>query len=180
MTINNLEQAIVAVQLYVAEFDPQRGPDYYNYQAAANNSEMSTRYIIIDPILNALGWRLSNPYECVVENFTDGGKPDYTLLDDKGEAVIVIEAKRIDGDTRDEGYNKRLADYADSYPAVDVAVLTNGRYWDIYYYDEREDNVIPEFIGENGRERPLGLQWHNTRETAKRLHRHLWKGHYWV
>lgn len=140
---------------------------------------MSTRYIIIDPILNALGWRLSNPSECIVENFTDGGKPDYTLFDDQGEAAIVIEAKRIDGNTRYEGYLAKLADYADSYPAVDVAVITNGQYWDIYYYDEGEEEVIPECIGENGRERPLGLHWHKTRETAERLHRFLWKGHYW-
>ena len=180
MTVNNLRHAIVGVQQYVAEFDPQPGSNYYNYQAAANNSEMSTRYIIIDPILNALGWRLSNPSECVVENFTDGGKPDYTLFNDEGEAVIVIEAKRIDGDTRDEGYNERLGDYAASYPAIDVAVLTNGRYWDIYYYDEGKGEVIPEFIGENGRERPLGLYWHDARATAGRLHRHLWKGNYWT
>ncbi|MCY3693168.1 MAG: hypothetical protein OXI54_03900 [Chloroflexota bacterium] len=179
MTINNLRQAIVGVQQYVAEFDPQPGSNHYNYQAAANNSEMSTRYIIIDPILNALGWCLSNPSECIVENFTEGGKPDYTLLDDEGEAVIVIEAKRIDGDTRYKGYSAQLARYADSYPAIDVAVITNGQYWDIYYYDDVEGEVIPEFIDENGRERPLGLHWHHTQTTAWRLHHRLWKGHYW-
>ena len=108
ITVNNLRRAIVGVQRYVAEFDPQPGSNHYNYQAAANNSEMSTRYIIIDPILNALGWRLSNPSECIVENFTEGGKPDYTLLDDEGKAVIVIEAKRIDGDTRYKGYSEQL------------------------------------------------------------------------
>jgi len=176
MTISNLQRAIVGVQPYVADFDSRTGFDY-NYQAAANNSEMSTRYIIIDPILNALGWKLSNPSECVVENVTEGGNPDYTLFDHNGEAVIVIEAKRIDGDTRYKGYRKQLADYADSYPAVDVAVITNGQYWDIYYYDDGE--VVPEFL-ESGLERPLGLHWHDTRANARRLHRHLWKGHYWM
>ena len=130
MTINNLQRAIVGVQPYVFDFDPRPGSKDFNELAAACNSEMSTRYIIIDPILDALGWRLSNPSECVVENVTEGGKPDYTLFDCNGEAVIVIEAKRIDGDTRYEGYNEQLADYADSYPAVDVAVITNGQYWD--------------------------------------------------
>lgn len=177
MTISNLQRAIVGVQPYVAGFDPQTGSDY-NHQAAANNSEMSTRYIvIIDPILNALGWRLSNPSECIVENVTEGGKPDYTLFDHDGEAVIVIEAKRIDGDTRYGGYKEQLAGYADSYPAMDVAVITNGQYWDIYYYDEGE--VVPVFL-ESGRERPLGLHWRDTRENARRLYRRLWKGHYWM
>ena len=71
------------------------------------------------------------------------------------------------------------ARYADSYPVIDVAVITNGQYWDIYYYDDVEGEVIPEFIDENGRERPLGIHWHDTRATASRLHHHLWKGHYW-
>lgn len=176
MAISNLQQVIVGVQPYVADFDPRTGSGF-NYQADANNSEMSTRYIIIDPILNALGWRLSNPSGCIVENITEGGKPDYTLFDHNGEAVIVIEAKRIDGDTRYEGYNQQLADYADSYPAVDVAVITNGQYWDIYYYDEGK--VVPEFL-ESGKERPLGLHWHDVRENAMRLHRRLWKGRYWM
>ena len=179
MTIKNLQRAIVGVRPYVDEYDPRRGPNFYNDQAAANNSEMSTRYILIDPILNALGWELSNPSECVVENVTEGGKPDYTLLDEEGEAVIVIEAKRIDGYTRYSGYNEQLGRYADSYPAIDVAVITNGQYWDIYYKKEN-GKVVPEFISDNGKEQPLGLHWDDIQETARRLHCHLWKGHYWT
>ena len=172
MTFNNLQRTIADVQPYVEEFDPQPRSGHYNRQAAANNSEMSTRYIIIDPILNALGWRLSNPHECIVENVTEGGQPDYTLYDKYGRAVIVIEAKRIDGDTRYEGYNEQLAGYAASCPTVVVAVITNGQYWDIYYKQNGE--VIPE-----SKERPLGLHWPGTQENARRLCRYLWKGHYW-
>ncbi|MYC36172.1 MAG: hypothetical protein F4X66_04575 [Chloroflexi bacterium] len=125
MTINNLRRTIAGVQPYVEE---QPGSSYYNSQVAANNGEISTRYIIIDPVLNALGWQLSNPSECIVENVTEGGRPDYTLKDEYGRAVIVIEAKRIDSNTRYEGHYKQLFGYAASYPAVEVAVITNGQY----------------------------------------------------
>lgn len=120
---------------------------------------------------------MSNPSEYIVENVTEGGKPDYTLFDHNGQAVIVIEGKRTDGDTRYGGYREQLAVSADSYPTVDVAAITNGQYWDIHYCDEGE--AAPEFL-ESGGERPPGLHWRDTRENGRRLHHRSWKGRYWM
>ena len=172
MSIDRVQQPIQKIQEYV--FDFYLGPDDFNLDAPANNSEMSTRYIIIDPVLRALGWDLSDPSQCIVENVTEGGFPDYTLLDHRGTPVIVVEAKRIDRDTRYAGYRDKVAGYGDSIPSANVVVITNGQYWDIFYR-ERE-RVVDE--SQSGR-KPLGLDWSDTRENSQRLHRHLGKGRYW-
>ena len=168
-------RAIKSVQPHVWEFDTGRNTQW-NYDAAANNSEMSTRYILIDPILKALGWNLSDPLQCVVENFTNSGKPDYTLYNRRGRPRIVIEAKRICEDTRYEGHNKQLLKYAQEYQALYAAVLTNGRYWDIYFFDGQE---IQREFGDRGRERPLGIGWREPTDTAGRLADHLSRHKFW-
>ena len=40
---------------------------HVNTDSLAANHETSTRYMIIDPILRALGWDLSDPEQCIVE-----------------------------------------------------------------------------------------------------------------
>ena len=105
MSQREVEHAIRNVQKHILDFqpDPPRGP--INYDAPANNHETSTRYIIIDPILRALGWDLSDPLDCVVDRRVEirskrrcFGYPDYVLLGSPfgthtGEPVIVVEAK---------------------------------------------------------------------------------------
>ena len=65
--------------------------------------EYCTRYAIIDPIVRALGWETYNPEECVVEypckrrKKRNPSRVDYALLSRKGDPVILIEAKRLDG-----------------------------------------------------------------------------------
>ncbi len=172
MNLDKVQQAIHEVQEHV--FDFYRGPDDLNLDAPANNSEMSTRYMIIDPVLRALGWDLSNPSQCIVENVTEVGRPDYTLLDHQGTPVIVVEAKRIDRDTRYAGYQDKVADYGDSIPSINVVVITNGQYWDIFY---REHERVED--ESRGGRKPLGLEWHDTRENAQRLYLHLRQSRHW-
>ena len=63
------------------------------------SKEVRTRYALIDPILQALGWNLSDPSYVQLEYETkDQPKPprvDYALLSTTGKPVILVEAKPL-------------------------------------------------------------------------------------
>ena len=60
--------------------------------------EMRTRYAVIDPILEALGWEIDDPSQVRVEyEVKVSGKMkrvDYALLS-KGKPVVLVEAKKL-------------------------------------------------------------------------------------
>ena len=181
MSWREVEKAIMRVQPYVFEFQPNPPISDIIQGAEANNHEESTRYIIIDPILRALGWDLSNPKECVVQYDIHRGKPrfqpsgaryiDYVLLDHEGKPTIAIEAKRIDTDTRSEEFLDKMEEYIEGMKTVRAAVLTNGQYWAIGLRDGQGEWMAD-------RLKPLGLHWHDTTDTAKRLYNSLAKRNY--
>ena len=169
MSISDVEQAVRQVQRHVFQFEPNAYGSL-NVDAPANNHETSTRYIIIDPILRALGWDLSDPGQCVVEyRIQDkqgkSGFIDYALLNGRGEPVILVEAKRI-GEYSDSDDNFDQMDrYLESVETAMVCVVTNGQFWEIWLLNERDWQ--PES------EKPLGLHWRDVNETAERLYKHL-------
>lgn len=62
--------------------------------------EVRTRYALVDPILQALGWNLTDPSEVQVEyeTTTDQSQPcrvDYARLSTTGKPVILVEAKPL-------------------------------------------------------------------------------------
>ena len=179
MSIAQVRAAIERVKPHVLEYQPHPPNGPCSYDAPANNSEMSTRYIIIDPILRSLGWDLSDPTQCVVDNVTANGLPDYILLNHKGERVIVIEAKRIRENTRCNKHIDQAAKYTGVIPEARVLVLTNGQYWPIVYSEPNEEPILEGGYTAQGVHRALGIHWDDTEETAQRLHKHLWKGYYW-
>ena len=61
--VAEVERAIITAQKHVAEFQPNPPKGVVQITAFVNNHETSTCYIVIDPILRALGWELSNPTE---------------------------------------------------------------------------------------------------------------------
>ena len=80
--------------------------------------------------------------------------------------MILIEAKRIDDHTeRDENW-EQVHDYMLEVPAAGVVVVTNRKYWAMQVRNESGD-------WEPESDRPLGLHWRDTDETADRLVRHL-------
>lgn len=90
-------------------------------------NEYRTRISLIDPILNALGWDVSNPALVTIEDQYSGGRPDYALLgQNKDKPVAFIEAKRLD-----ESLNSH-EDQVFKYTwdrRVFYAVLTDGNRW---------------------------------------------------
>ena len=137
MSKAEVEHAIITAKKHVAEFQPAPPRGRVQIKAPINNHETSTRYIVIDPILRALGWDLSNPAECVVEyevarreNYP-ATRVDYVLKDATGEPAIVIEAKRIDVESDDERALDQMERYLQDIPTATLAVVTNGQYWNI-------------------------------------------------
>ena len=126
MPILAVEEAIQRVRQQLTDY-PQA--DYYY-------NEATTRIVLIDPVLEALGWDLRNLDQCGYE--TDpkgeqwGKKPaDYVLANQNGRTVIVIEAKSIYNRLTAEKVEEQLAGYAEGLLSG-FAVLTNGINWYIY------------------------------------------------
>ena len=174
MSIQEVRAAIIRVQSHIQQFDPGPGRAL-DLHAPANNHETSTRYLIIDPVLRALGWDLSDPQDCIVEYKVSAGSQravDYALMDDAGRPVILVEAKRIDGYSDDFENLEQIYGYMLEVETAKVIVSTNGQYWDIGIRDERHPrNDRRGWVTED--ERPLGLHWRDPEETAERLHRRL-------
>ena len=172
MSIRDVVRAIKKVKPHIFEY--QKNPPYSpeNPSAPANFHETSTRYIIIDPILQALGWDLSDPSQCWAEYpIPNSGerplRPDYLLLDEEGDPAVVIEAKRIDVHSEDDLNFEQLQDYIDHLPTVHIGVVSTGHYWAIFI-DKGHGNFARE------KDLPLGLHWDDEEDTARRLY-HLAK-----
>ena len=58
-------------------------------------SEAGVVHQFLDPLLEALGWPIQDPQHYKYELFLTGGRPDMTLIPDRGGTTFV-EAKRFD------------------------------------------------------------------------------------
>ena len=170
MSIDSVKNAILMVKPYLDEFQPNRWGDWYE-DAAVNNSELSTRYIAIDPILRALGWSLGDPRQVILEHRLKRWRnydlrPDYVFLNPESQIVGILEAKRAfihtnSTETLDQMDRYLGEDVLDSLESLRFAAVTNGQYWTIGFI---EGNKV-----ELESDRPLGVQWHDEQETAHRL-----------
>ena len=92
--------------------------------------ETSTRTIIIDPLLEALGWDIRDPNEVELEYPTvDGKSVDYALKINT-KAAILVEAKALD-DPLDVKTITQVVGYAAN-DGIVWCILTNGMKWKVY------------------------------------------------
>ena len=105
--------------------DLMEDEEYYLY-----SNEMETRYTIIDPVLRALGWDLSDPGQVSFEvELTSYGRVDYVLFDEQGRSCLVLEAKAL-GNWRTS--NERQMQMYVRGTRQGYAILTNGRMWKVW------------------------------------------------
>ncbi len=64
------------------------------HEGRLRKSEALTRYVLIDPILRALGWNTEDPDQVEPEFSTQTGRPDYALIWES-KPLIMIEAKAL-------------------------------------------------------------------------------------
>ena len=170
MTLTEVESTILQVRKRVADFPIEN----YRYR------EMETRYVLIDPILKALGWDLANPGECSFEadpKWESWVKPhvDYVLWRPSEMAAAVIEAKRAENDFSDNAATRKAVEQLTRY--VDGlmsgrAVLTNGKVWQIYNLRQRRE--FADTI-----EAEAKILEGDIREAAQTLHERLHIGNWW-
>ena len=96
-------------------------------------NETRTRLMLIDPLLQALGWDVSDPSLVIPEYSAGGGAADYALLkmapEEGAEPIAFIEAKRLNESL--PGYRSQMLNYANM-TGVKYAGLTNGDQWEFY------------------------------------------------
>ena len=93
--------------------------------------EMPTRTIIVDPLLEALGWDVRDPDEVELEYPTvDSKSVDYALLLNRKPALLV-EAKPLDDALSDVKAITQVVGYAAN-DGIVWCVLTNGVVWKVY------------------------------------------------
>jgi hypothetical protein len=102
------------------------------YQSKLLRNEAATRAVLIDPILKALGWDISNPDMVEFERFYRDTKVDYALYDQEGKVRIIVEAKALGGNLSDLKILTSLVSYGFTY-GIQELFLTNGLVWQHFY-----------------------------------------------
>ena len=103
--------------------------------ATIEADETRTRMALVDPLLNALGWRTADP-AMVIPEYRIGrgaGKADYALrkamTQDGSPIIAFIEAKRLNEPL--ENHRAQMLTYSNM-AGVKYAALTNGDRWEVY------------------------------------------------
>ena len=100
-----------------------------SHKAALRENETRTRMALIDPLMRALGWDVSDPGVVTPEYKVSGGWADYALLRPDGRPAATVEAKKL-GDSL-ASHRMQMLNYANA-AGIDYAGLTDGNHWELY------------------------------------------------
>ena len=98
--------------------------------AAGDWKEAQTRASLIDPVLSALGWEVTDPRLVQQEYRARGKSADYALLRADGKPEVIIEAKALGRRLRVKEIDQTV-----TYAAIlgaPLAALTDGDHWMLY------------------------------------------------
>ncbi|MXW29868.1 MAG: hypothetical protein F4X54_06715 [Chloroflexi bacterium] len=100
------------------------------YRPELSKNEYRTRTVLIDPLLKALGWDVTDPGSVTVEYEVGNGRADYGLRRGlEHPPVMVVEAKHLDKNLApDIG---QLLGYATERGVV-WSCITDGNIWEVY------------------------------------------------
>ena len=129
-------------------------------------SESATRYCLIDPLLTALGWDLSDPAQVRTEYNSGNGRADYAMMPGGDKPSLVVEAKSLNTPTenaRDQTINYCFQD------GINYFAITNGNDWEVYATHREgtiEEKRVTDFkITEANQNTVMGMLW-------------LWRGNF--
>ena len=117
MLLDDLVTAIQTVQQRIRD-----------HGTSLSQSEYRTRLALIDPILNALGWDVSDPKLVTPEYQVGSGRADYALLHEDGNPRAFIEAKHL-GATLESSSNRAQVFFYAYDEGLAYAGLTDGNEW---------------------------------------------------
>lgn len=130
MLLDGLVKAIETVQSRIRE-----------HGNTLSQNEYRTRISLIDPILNALGWDVSDPKLVTPEYQAGNGRADYALLGSDGKPKAFVEAKRLNEHL--EAHQDQVFKYTWD-QKVFYGGLTDGNRWVV-------EDVTAAFSGREGR-----------------------------
>ena len=99
-------------------------------------NEARTRVALIDPLLTALGWNVSDPSLVIPEYNVRGRRADYALLSAPNQPAATIEAKKLDEPL--DLHQIQMLNYSNA-AGINYAGLTDGNLWELYDVFERGD-----------------------------------------
>ncbi len=97
--------------------------------ASLGENETRTRMALVDPLLQALGWDVSDPAVVTPEYRVTGGLADYALLRSDQQPAATVEAKKLG--ERLASHQMQMLNYANA-SGIDFAALTDGDHWELY------------------------------------------------
>ncbi len=93
-------------------------------------NEIRTRVALIDPLLMALGWDVSDPALVTPEYTVGEGRADYALHGSESIPAAMVEAKRL-GHNLSDDERMQMLNYANA-RGVRYAAVTDGDAWEFY------------------------------------------------
>ena len=100
-----------------------------SYRTVLEENEIRTRVALIDPLLRALGWDVSDPAVVMPEYKIDNKPVDYALFRPDGEPAATLEAKKL-GESLG-AHRMQMLNYANM-AGTEYAGLTDGNHWELY------------------------------------------------
>ena len=103
------------------------------------SNETTTRYQLIDPVLDELGWDVRDNDLVVPEYSINKGRVDYALMDN-GNPIAVVEAKNLSR-VLDDDVVVQVLNYIADQSTIRYAIATNGDSWQMRVKGERNKAV---------------------------------------
>ena len=100
-----------------------------SYRTDLEENEIRTRVALIDPLLRALGWDVSNPAVVTPEYKVGNKSADYALLRSDSKPAATLEAKKL-GEPLGSHWMQML-NYANA-SDIEYAGITDGNRWELY------------------------------------------------
>ena len=100
-----------------------------SYRTDLEENEIRTRMALIDPLLRALGWDVSDPAVVMPEYKVGNKSADYALLRSDGKPAATLEAKKL-GEPLGSHWMQML-NYANA-SGIEYAGITDGNHWELY------------------------------------------------
>ena len=101
-----------------------------SHRQSLQQNEIRTRTALIDPLLTALGWDVSDPALVTPEYSVGEGRADYALNGSETIPAAMVEAKRL-GHALNDDERMQMLNYANA-RGVRYAAVTDGNAWELY------------------------------------------------
>ncbi len=101
-----------------------------SHRQSLQQNEIRTRTALIDPLLTALGWDVSDPALVTPEYAVGEGRADYALNGSETIPAAMVEAKRL-GHALNDDERMQMLNYANA-RGVRYAAVTDGNAWELY------------------------------------------------